>query len=80
MYKGTLQHKGNPVYVPSKAKQQIRGRLGPQPQGNRDGRILVEAKVRLEPATVTVSTNPPSERSIYRVVIDELIHAEWYTP
>jgi hypothetical protein len=78
--KGTLQYKGDPVYVQTKAKQQIGSRLGPQPPGNRDGRILVEAKVRLEPATATVSTNPPSERSLYRVVIDELIHAEWYMP
>lgn len=78
--RGTLHFKGEPVYVQWKAQQQIRGPLGPQPQGNADGRILVEAKVRLESATTTVSTNPPSKRKIFRVVIDKLIHAEWYIP
>ena len=74
----TVQYNGLPVYVGSEAKKQIRIGLGPQ--RNSTGRVLVEAKVHLEPTSADVSTNPPSVRSIYSVVIDELIHAEWYMP
>jgi hypothetical protein len=73
-----LHVKGLPVYIQHDTQQTIRNALGPQ--RNEDGRILVEAKVHLELASATISTNPPSQRSIYSVVIDELIHAEWYVP
>ena len=41
--------------------------------------ILVEAKIHLELAGGTVSTAPPSSRQYYKVVIDKLINARWYT-
>lgn len=77
---GTLRYKGKPVYLQGKAQQQIRSRLGPPPKENPNGRILVEARAHLEPASARVSTDPPSTRSIYTVILDELIHVEWYVP
>ena len=42
-----------------------------------DPRIYVDAKIHLERGTATVSTNPPSKRDVYRVVIEELYDVRW---
>jgi hypothetical protein len=78
--KRALRYKGLPVCVFSDEQQMIQGRLGPQPPENRDLRRVVHAKVHLVPANATQSTNPPSKRSVYKVVIEELIDAQWYVP
>lgn len=69
---------GRPVYLTSAAQEQVRQNLGPQ--ANSTGAVLVEARIHLDRKSVSVSTDPPSNRSVYSVVIDELLRAEWYTP
>ena len=49
-------------------------KLSPIPGGTL---ILVEAKIHLKSSTGSVSTNPPSRRQYYKVVIDKLINTRW---
>jgi len=75
-----LRFKSLPVILMSDAQSVIRAELGPQPAENRDGRVLVSAKVFLERASAQQSTNPPSHRRVYKVVIEKLNSAEWHVP
>lgn len=42
--------------------------------------VIVEAVVHLELTSVTITSNPPSQTTIYKVVIDEMIEADWRIP
>jgi hypothetical protein len=75
---GEVYFQGLPVLVADhKTQSQILAKAGKQPPKNTPGTIKIEARFHLEPGSTRISTNPPSSRSIYRLVIDELVEAHW---
>ena len=69
---------GRDVLLRSEAAQQVRKGIGPQPPECRRGAVLVDARIRIEPASAGTSAEDGSKRSIHSVVIEELFHSEWY--
>lgn len=76
----TVHLDGIPILLRQDAKSIIYKKAGPQPKENRDGMVIVEAVVHLELTNVTITSNPPSQTTIYKVVIDEMIEADWRIP
>ena len=76
----TVHLDGIPILLRQDAKSIIYKKAGPQPKENRDGMVIVEAVVHLELTNVTITSNPPSQTTIYKVVIDEMIEANWRIP
>ncbi len=74
----TAHFDGWPVVLKSDAQEALRKHAGPQPNNGTVGVLLVDADIHLEESSTSVSTNPPSNRTIQKVVIERIHSAQWH--
>jgi hypothetical protein len=70
---------GRSVLISHAAHRDLVARL-PRPQPKDTMFLLVEARVRLESQSGTVTTDPPMSQSFLGVVFEDIKRVEWYTP